>query len=267
MIYILILLLSFFNVTMFHYLGQNPSFYQLGPYTWESEGFRSLKLGRAVADLDTLDYAQIAALMIEHDFDLTDCQDLSFHNQLLLMQKPEDYRKLTNAYAVILKDLKYFPIPYSIREGTPRVVYGDSFNEPRTYGGDRKHEGCDIMGTGRERGFYPVVSMSGGVVEKVGWLEKGGWRMGIRTGSGAYLYYAHLYSYSREWQEGDEVKAGELIGYMGDSGYGKTENTVGNFQVHLHLGIYIRTDHYEELSVNPYWVLKYLEKYKLQYDY
>ena len=66
---------------------------------------------------------------------------------------------------------------------------------------------------------------------------------------------------------GDKVKAGSLLGYMGDSGYGKQENTVGNFAVHLHLGIYIRTDHYEELSVNPYWILKYLEKYKLKYNY
>lgn len=267
MIYILILLLSFFNATMFHYLGQNPSFYQLGPYTSESEGFRSLKLGQTVADLDQLDYDQIAALMIEHDFDLTDCKDLSYDNRMLLLQKPADYRKLTSAYAAILQDLKYFPVPDSIREGTQKVVYGDSFREPRTYGGDRKHEGCDIMGTKRERGFYPVVSMSDGVVEKAGWLEKGGWRIGIRSPSGAYLYYAHLYSYSQDFKKGDQVKAGELIGYMGDSGYGKVENTVGNFEVHLHLGIYIRTDHHEELSVDPYWVLKYLEKYKLRYDY
>lgn len=267
MILFLILLLSFFNATMFHYLGQNPSFYQLNAYTWESDAFRSLKLGQAVADLTQLDYGQIAALMIDYDYDLTDCHDLSYHNKMILMQKPAQYRKLTNAYAMILKDLKYFPIPESTRADTPKPVYGDSFGEPRTYGGERRHEGCDIMGSERERGFYPVVSISDGVVEKIGWLEKGGWRIGIRTESGAYLYYAHLYSYSQDFKEGDRVRAGELLGYMGDSGYGKTENTVGNFEVHLHLGIYLRTDHYEELSVNPYWVLKYLEKYKLKYDY
>ncbi len=123
------------------------------------------------------------------------------------------------------------------------------------------------MGTERERGFYPVISISDGTVEKIGWLEQGGWRIGIRTESGAYLYYAHLYSYAPDLKQGDKVKAGSLLGYMGDSGYGKQENTVGNFAVHLHLGIYIRTDHYEELSVNPYWILKYLEKYKLKYNY
>lgn len=123
------------------------------------------------------------------------------------------------------------------------------------------------MGTERERGFYPVVSMSSGTVEKVGWLELGGWRIGIRSPSGAYLYYAHLYSYSRDWKEGDTVEAGELLGFMGDSGYGREENTVGNFPVHLHLGIYIQTEHFKELSVNPYWILRYLEKRTLLYDY
>ena len=31
---------------MFHWLGQNPGFYQLNAYTWESDDFRSMKLGR-----------------------------------------------------------------------------------------------------------------------------------------------------------------------------------------------------------------------------
>ena len=63
------------------------------------------------------------------------------------------------------------------------------------------------------------------------------------------------------------MTAGELLGFMGDSGYSAIEGTVGNFDVHLHVGMYLRTDHYEELSVNPYWVLKYLEKYRLRYCY
>ena len=66
---------------------------------------------------------------------------------------------------------------------------------------------------------------------------------------------------------GDTVKAGQLLGFMGDSGYGKEENTVGQFPVHLHVGIYIRTAHYEELSVNPYWILRFLEKRRVVYNY
>lgn len=67
--------------------------------------------------------------------------------------------------------------------------------------------------------------------------------------------------------EGDKVRAGELLGFMGDSGYSAVEGTVGNFEVHLHIGMYLRTDHYEELSVNPYWILRYLEKKRLIYTY
>ena len=45
---------------------------------------------------------------------------------------------------------------------------------------------------------------------------------------------------------------------MGDTGYGE-EGTTGKFPVHLHVGIYVRTDAVAELAVNPYPVLKYVE--------
>lgn len=41
----------------------------------------------------------------------------------------------------------------------------------------------------------------------------------------------------RRIKEGDQVQAGEMLGFMGDSGYGE-EGTTGQFPVHLHLGIY-----------------------------
>ncbi len=46
---------------------------------------------------------------------------------------------------------------------------------------------------------------------------------------------------------------------MGDTGYG-SEGTKGKFPVHLHLGIYIQTPYSREMSVNPYWVLKAVQK-------
>ena len=61
-----------------------------------------------------------------------------------------------------------------------------------------------------ERGLYPVVSMKDGTVRNMGWLELGGWRIGIDAPGGAYFYYAHLSSYA-DLQEGDEVKAGDLL--------------------------------------------------------
>ena len=115
-------------------------------------------------------------------------------------------------------------------------------------------------------GYFPIVSMTDGTVEQVGWLEKGGWRIGIRSKGGNYYYYAHFHSYIKDWKSGDQVKAGEVLGYMGDTGYGP-EGTTGQFPVHLHVGIYLPSEEGGERAVNPYWMLRYLESQKLSYIY
>ena len=114
------------------------------------------------------------------------------------------------------------------------------------------------------RGVFPVISMTDGVVTNLGWLEKGGYRIGITSDSGIYYYYAHLDSYSNI-KEGKRVKAGELLGFMGDSGYGP-EGTTGKFNVHLHVGVYVY-ENGKEISLNPYYILCYLENKKLKYSY
>ncbi len=266
----LLMLLAFLNVCLRDYLIENPDFYQLDAYTWETDGFRAMNLGEAAADADQLDADGIAAAMLRMEFDLTGAQAGELKAPLVnlaLKRRPAEYRKLKNAYETVIADLRYFPVPASSRADTPNVVYGNDWLSRRTYGGERGHEGCDIMGTKLPRGSYPVVSITDGVVEKVGWLEMGGWRIGIRAPSGLYLYYAHLYDYARKWQEGDKVRAGQLLGFMGDTGYSAVPGTTGNFEVHLHIGMYLRTDHYDELSVNPYWLLRYLEKYRMKYNY
>ena len=88
----------------------------------------------------------------------------------------------------------------------------------------------------------PVIAASGGTVTNLGWLELGGWRIGITSDNGIYYYYAHLDSYADNMAEGTKIRKGQLIGYMGDSGYSKVEGTVGKFNVHLHFGIYIYVD-------------------------
>lgn len=158
----------------------------------------------------------------------------------------------------------YFPVPESTLDAALGTSYVDSWMGERTYAGKRGHEGTDIMADENKRGLYPVVSITDGVISNLGWLDKGGYRIGITTGDGTYYYYAHLDSYANI-KEGDPVKAGELLGYMGDSGYGK-EGTVGKFDVHLHMGIYFYEEG-EEISVNPYYLLKFLENNKLKYAY
>ena len=132
----------------------------------------------------------------------------------------------------------------------------------RTYGGKRGHEGCDIMASYNHRGVYPVVSVCDGTLEKIGWLPQGGWRLGIRSKSGVYYYYAHLSDYMKEYQIGEQIRAGEIIGFMGDTGYSEIEGTTGNFDVHLHFGIYLNDKNGKEYDINPYQVLQKLENKK-----
>ena len=176
----------------------------------------------------------------------------------------EQAREYYELYENIWKDLEYFPIPESTENEEASVSFENSWLFERTYGGSYGHEGTDIMPSIDKSGYYPVLSMTDGVVENVGWLEKGGWRIGIRSVHDVYFYYAHLSSYAEEFEKGDVISAGQLLGFMGDTGYGKEEGTTGQFPVHLHVGIYVRTEEIPELAVNPYWFLRYLEQYKLK---
>lgn len=177
----------------------------------------------------------------------------------------KEFSQILRAVSAIYDDLEYFPVAKS-RTSDYWVGFDDSFGADRSYNGKYKHEGCDIMADNNVSGYYPVVSVTDGIVENIGWLEKGGYRVGIRSNSGGYFYYAHLSSYA-DIKKGDKIRAGELLGYMGDTGYGKLEGTSGMFDVHLHFGIYIKTDNYEELSVNPYNILRYLEKHLYYAEY
>lgn len=134
--------------------------------------------------------------------------------------------------------------------------FENGYGDGRTYGGQRRHEGIDVMSRSGKRGELTVQSVSEGVVEKIGWLPLGGYRVGIRSPQGYYFYYAHLEKYAPGLKKGQKVHAGQTLGLMGDTGYGK-EGTRGKFPVHLHFGIYRRNNGSDE-SLNPYFLLKYL---------
>ncbi len=163
-------------------------------------------------------------------------------------------------------ELVYFPVPDSGINEDATTAFENTWMAERTYGGKRSHEGIDVMASIEEAGYYPVVSMTDGTVEQVGWLEKGGYRIGVRSLGGNYYYYAHLHSYAKDWERGDAIQAGEILGYMGDTGYGP-EGTTGQFPVHLHVGVYVPLGADQEMAVNPYWMLCYLEDKKLEYAY
>ena len=113
----------------------------------------------------------------------------------------------------------YFPIAKGFE-----YTHYDDFGSGRSYGYKRKHLGHDMMGqTGT-----PIIAIESGIVEAIGWNQYGGWRIGIRSFDGKrYYYYAHLrqnYPYAEGLEEGSVVTAGDVIGYMGRTGYSATEN-------------------------------------------
>lgn len=167
--------------------------------------------------------------------------------------------------SVISGETRFFPIAGSGLEELS-FDYVDSWQAARSFGGDRHHEGCDIITSVNRRGVYPVVSMTDGTVEQLGWLKLGGWRIGIRSPGGMYYYYAHLESYAEDLQVGSEVLAGQFLGFVGDSGYGE-EGTTGQFVVHLHLGIYVPDENGEDQAVDPYPFLEERREDLIQADY
>lgn len=198
--------------------------------------------------------------------------ELSWIGDLLDTQRPEEqqerdiFEEYRDTVESVWEELVWFPVPVSDTNPSDAVAFENTWMAERNYGGKRSHEGTDLMPSIDEAGYYPIVSMTDGTVEQVGWLEKGGYRIGIRSEHGNYYYYAHLDSYIKEWKRGDQIRAGEVLGYMGDTGYGP-EGTRGQFPVHLHLGIYVPLGADQEMAVNPYWFLKYLENKKLSYSY
>ena len=189
----------------------------------------------------------------------------------LKKKQPQLFNLEKNTYNGLLADIKYFPVPRSNKR-KEWVNYVNSWNYERTYKGNRTHEGTDVMGDINKDGIYPVVSVSDGYISNIGWLELGGWRIGITSPSGIYYYYAHLDSYAKEYKEGDVIRAGDIIGYMGSTGYSKVEGTKNKFPVHLHFGIYITPDpdiaaDYEEIALNPYKIRKINENNTLIYSY
>lgn len=130
----------------------------------------------------------------------------------------------------------------------------DDFGVSRSYGFKREHLGHDMMG----QIGTPVVATESGTVEAIGWNQYGGWRIGIRSyDKKRYYYYAHLrqnYPYQEDLEVGSEVTAGDVIGYMGHTGYSTTENVNNIDEVHLHFGIELIFDEERRESGNEIWI-------------
>lgn len=130
----------------------------------------------------------------------------------------------------------------------------DDFGKSRSYGFQRTHLGNDLMGSIGT----PIIAVESGTIEHLGWNQFGGWRIGIRSFDGKrYYYYAHLRKnqpYVTGLKEGDTVEAGDVIGYLGMTGYSIKEN-VNNVNIpHLHFGIQLIFDESQVDSPNEIWI-------------
>ena len=128
----------------------------------------------------------------------------------------------------------------------------DDFGNSRSYGFKRTHLGNDLMGS---------IGIESGIVENLGWNQYGGWRIGIRSfDSKRYYYYAHLrknHPYNNGLKQGMTVTAGDVIGYLGMTGYSIKEN-VNNINVpHLHFGMQLIFDDSQVDSPNEIWINVY----------
>ena len=148
---------------------------------------------------------------------------------------------------------------YGLKAYSPVAAgYGYShcsdFGNSRSFGFARKHLGNDLMGSAGT----PIVAVEGGVVEALGWNRYGGWRVGIRSfDSKRYYYYAHLqkdHPFAEGLQEGDMVQAGDLIGFMGRTGYSDKENVNNIETVHLHFGMQLIFDESQKECNSEIWI-------------
>ena len=132
--------------------------------------------------------------------------------------------------------------------------HSDDFGVSRSFGFKRKHLGHDMMGS---QGT-PIVAVEGGVVEAMGWNRYGGWRIGIRSfDSRRYYYYAHLqkdHPFAENLRVGDMVDAGDVIGFMGRTGYSDKENTNNIETVHLHFGMQLVFDESQKECLSEIWI-------------
>ncbi|MDY6016888.1 MAG: M23 family metallopeptidase [Oscillospiraceae bacterium] len=133
----------------------------------------------------------------------------------------------------------------------------DDFGDSRSFGYKRRHLGNDLMGSIGT----PIAAVEGGTVEAIGWNRYGGWRIAVRSFDGKRsYYYAHLRRnkpYKEGLEIGSKVRAGEIIGYLGMTGYSSEENVNGMNVPHLHLGMQLIFNEVQKEGNNQIWIDMY----------
>jgi murein DD-endopeptidase MepM/ murein hydrolase activator NlpD len=124
----------------------------------------------------------------------------------------------------------------------------DTFSDSRSEG--RTHDAIDIMAPAET----PVLAAADGQIQKLFQSERGGTTIyQLSADRKLIFYYAHLARYADGLTEGKQVRQGEVIAYVGDTG----NAGVGNY--HLHFSIAMVSDpkrYWEGTNINPYPLLR-----------
>ena len=124
----------------------------------------------------------------------------------------------------------------------------DTFDDARSEG--RVHDAIDIMAAAET----PVLAAANGKIVKLFQSERGGITIyQLNANQDLIFYYAHLSRYADGLADGDEVRQGQIIAYVGDTG----NAGAGNY--HLHFSIAAVTDpkrYWEGTNINPYPLLQ-----------
>ena len=104
--------------------------------------------------------------------------------------------------------------------------YSDTFGAPRadvTY-----HHGDDIFAPLGA----PLLAVADGTVFSIGWNDIGGNRLWLRDTRGNQFYYAHLSAFSTLAVNGAHVHAGDVVGFVGNTGDAEGTPYHLHFEVH-----------------------------------
>ncbi len=129
--------------------------------------------------------------------------------------------------------------------------FGDTFGAPRGDIASGWHHGEDIFGSLGA----PLLAVADGTIFSVGWNTVGGYRLWLRDHAGNEFYYAHLSAYSPFAVNGRQVKAGTVVGFMGNTGDAVSTPYHLHFEIHPVGLLYLGYDG----AVKPY---PYLQAWK-----
>jgi murein DD-endopeptidase MepM/ murein hydrolase activator NlpD len=106
--------------------------------------------------------------------------------------------------------------------------FGDSFGAPRADVPGRWHHGEDIFAAAGT----PLLAVADGTLHTIGFTKIGGYRLWLRDTQGNEFYYAHLSAYSPLAVEGRSVQAGDVVGFVGDTGDADGGSPHLHFEIH-----------------------------------